>query len=44
MTTVGYGDTYPKTPEGRGVAVLLMLIGITIFGHSTAIAAALGGH
>lgn len=36
VTTVGYGDTYPTTPEGRGVAVLLMLIGITLFSVLTA--------
>ena len=36
VTTVGYGDTYPTTAEGRGVAVLLMLIGITLFSVLTA--------
>jgi voltage-gated potassium channel len=36
ITTVGYGDVYPKTAAGRGVAVLLMLIGITLFGLLTA--------
>lgn len=32
MTTVGYGDTYPATPEGRLVAVFLMIAGIGVFG------------
>ena len=32
MTTVGYGDTYPVTPEGRLVAVFLMIAGIGVFG------------
>jgi voltage-gated potassium channel len=36
ITTVGYGDVYPKTPVGRGIAVFLMLIGITLFGLLTA--------
>jgi voltage-gated potassium channel len=36
ITTVGYGDTYPVTAEGRGVGVLVMLIGITVFGLLTA--------
>jgi voltage-gated potassium channel len=40
ITTVGYGDTYPVTAEGRGVGVLLMLIGITVFGLLTANVAA----
>lgn len=40
VTTVGYGDTYPTTPEGRGLAVFLMLIGITLFGLLTASIAA----
>lgn len=39
-TTVGYGDTFPVTPAGRGVAVFLMLVGITIFGFVTANVAA----
>ncbi len=37
---MGYGDVYPKTPIGRGVAVLLMLIGISLFGLLTARVAA----
>jgi voltage-gated potassium channel len=36
ITTVGYGDRYPVTPEGRLVAVLLMLSGIGLLGVVTA--------
>lgn len=36
ITTVGYGDKYPVTPEGRAVAVFLMIIGITLFSMLTA--------
>ena len=36
ITTVGYGDVYPITAAGRGVAVALMLTGISIFGLLTA--------
>jgi voltage-gated potassium channel len=32
MTTVGYGDTFPITPEGRVVAVFLMAAGVGVFG------------
>ena len=32
LTTVGYGDLYPVTPEGRVIAVLLMSAGIGLFG------------
>ena len=35
-TTVGYGDMTPVTPVGRGMAVLLMLVGIGLFGGLTA--------
>lgn len=38
ITTVGYGDTYPKTATamGRGLGVALMLIGVGLFGVITA--------
>jgi voltage-gated potassium channel len=32
ITTVGYGDRFPTTPAGRGVAVFLMVAGIAMFG------------
>ena len=32
MTTVGYGDRFPVTTEGRAVAVLLMAAGVGLFG------------
>jgi len=35
-TTVGYGDKYPVTPGGQGVAVILMLVGIGLIGVLTA--------
>ncbi len=41
ITTVGYGDTYPVTAFGRGVAVFLMIAGISLFGLLTANIAAL---
>ena len=31
ITTVGYGDLYPKSLEGKFVAALLMLTGIVLF-------------
>ncbi|MDQ3963293.1 MAG: potassium channel family protein [Actinomycetota bacterium] len=32
ITTVGYGDRFPTTPAGRGVGILLMILGISLFG------------
>ena len=37
MTTVGYGDFAPKTPEGRMFAVLVMFAGISLTAMFTAI-------
>jgi voltage-gated potassium channel len=36
LTTVGYGDVYPVTPEGRLAATVLMLLGIGLFSGITA--------
>ena len=36
MTTVGYGDRYPVTTQGRFVAVALMISGIALLGTVTA--------
>lgn len=35
ITTVGYGDRYPVTPEGRLIAGFLMVCGIGLFGTAT---------
>lgn len=32
MSTVGYGDTYPITPEGRILAAVVMVFGVALFG------------
>jgi len=40
VTTVGYGDRYPTTTEGRFLAVLLMIMGISLVGAITASVAA----
>lgn len=38
ITTVGYGDRYPVTTEGRLIAVILMTAGVGLFGTFTAYA------
>jgi len=38
MTTVGYGDRYPRTRTGRAVAVVLMFSGIILISSFTATA------
>lgn len=35
-TTVGYGDIFPTTPEGRGIGVVMMLVGISLLSVVTA--------
>ncbi len=36
MTTVGYGDIYPVTAEGRIAASILMILGIGLYSAITA--------
>jgi voltage-gated potassium channel len=36
LTTVGYGDILPLTPEGRIAAIVLMVLGIGLFSAITA--------
>ena len=36
MSTVGYGDVYPKKPRGRAFAALVIISGIAIFGFAIA--------
>ena len=45
LTTVGYGDVLPLTPEGRIAAIVLMVLGIALFSAITAtmVAAFAGG-
>ena len=38
ITTVGYGDKFPVTTEGRIIAVILMTAGVGLFGTFTAFA------
>lgn len=39
ITTVGYGDFYPVTQEGRIVAIVLITTGVGLFGSFTAVLA-----
>lgn len=39
ITTVGYGDLYPVTLEGRGVAIFLMFSGVGLFSVFTGLLA-----
>ena len=40
VTTVGYGDHYPVTTQGRFIAVALMVVGVSMVGAVTASVAA----
>ena len=37
ITTVGYGDKFPITTEGRIIGAVLMTMGVGIFGTFTAL-------
>ncbi len=39
ITTVGYGDRYPVTTEGRVIGVILMVAGVSLFGCLSGLAA-----
>ena len=41
MTTVGYGDKFPVTTEGRVVGVIMMVCGVGLFGAISGIVASL---
>ncbi len=41
ITTVGYGDKFPITTEGRLIAIILMTFGVGMFGTFTAYIASL---
>ena len=36
VTTVGYGDRFPVTAEGRAIAAFLMVLGVSLFSFVTA--------
>jgi voltage-gated potassium channel len=40
ITTVGYGDKYPVTTEGRIIATILMIAGVGLFGTFSGLVAA----
>jgi voltage-gated potassium channel len=45
ITTVGYGDRYPVSAEGRIIGIALMIVGVGLFGTFTAyIASVMLGH
>jgi voltage-gated potassium channel len=39
ITTVGYGDRYPVTTEGRVIGVILMVAGVSMYGCLSGLAA-----
>lgn len=41
ITTVGYGDRFPTTTEGRVIAMVLMLSGVGLFGMLSGVVASL---
>ena len=41
ITTVGYGDKYPVTTEGRLIGIIVMVVGVGLFGTYTGYIASL---
>src|SRR5262249_15472421 len=32
LATIGYGETHPLTPAGRAFTIILIVVGVTVFG------------
>jgi len=37
LATIGYGEVHPLTPAGRGFTIILIVIGVTVFGFLVSI-------
>ncbi len=37
LATIGYGETHPLTPAGRGFTLILIVVGVTVFGFLVSI-------
>src|SRR5262245_41541084 len=37
LATIGYGETHPLTPAGRAFTIILIVVGVTVFGFLVSI-------